>query len=375
MALCAATAACSAVSSPDVTLDTSDPAKPAVVLSGLSRSDLRALLSAGSRAEHIGWVPLFHVSVAPDDGRGELAIAGEYTIRSGTVRFTPVLPFEPGRSYYVTFNPGAAPNGTLAHLTRVTRVVATPAPQAGPAVHVTEIYPTGPVVPANLLRMYVEFSGPMGTLPGEEFIRLIDSAGKDMAGALLPLDTDLWNRDRTRFTILFDPGRVKRGILPNRAMGRPLHRGDTFSIVIGPGWPDAHGRPLAGEFKKEYRVGPAIERALETGTWRVDPPAAGSRDPLRVTFPSPLDRGLAQRALSVQRAGEATELAGDVMVDAGETIWRFTPRDAWQAGDHALLILPSLEDPTGNRIGRAFEAVSPDDDTKKPPVRLPFQIR
>ena len=365
-------AACSAVSSPEVTLDLTNPSKPAVLLTGLSRADLRALQDASAAAH--GWTSLFRVSVSPGDGPGALAVSGDYTVTGGTVRFTPILPFEAGRSYNVTFDPAAA-GRALAHVSRVTRVIATPAPPAGPAVQVTEVYPTGPVVPANLLRMYVEFSGPMGTVPGEKYIRLIDAAGNDIADALLPLDTDLWNGERTRFTILFDPGRVKRGILPNRAMGRPLHPGDTFSIVIEQRWPDAHGRPLAGAFKKEYRVGPAIEGALDTGTWRIDAPAAGSRDALRVAFPSPLDRGLAQRALSVQRAGEATELAGDVMVDAGETTWRFTPRDPWQAADHVILILPSLEDPTGNRIGRAFEAVSPEDDTKKPPVRLPFQIR
>ncbi len=365
-------AACSAVSSPDVALDQSNPSKPAVVLSGLSSADLRALKDASTAAH--GWTPLFRVSVAPDDGPGALAVSGEYTITNGTVRFTPILPFEAGRSYNVTFDPAAA-GGSLARLPRVTRVVATAALPAGPAVRVTEIYPTGPLVPANLLRMYVEFSGPMGTVAGEEYIRLLDAGGKDLAGALLPLDTDLWNVDRTRFTILFDPGRVKRGILPNRAMGRPLHPGDSFSIVIGQRWPDAHGRPLAGEFRKEYRVGSAIERALDLAAWRVDAPSGGSRQPLRITFPSPLDRGLAQRALSVQRAGAGAELAGAVVVDAGETSWRFTPRDAWQAGEHAVLILPALEDAAGNRLGRAFEAVSPDDDTKKPPVRLPFQIR
>ena len=372
MALCAAAAACSAVSAPDVTLDQSNPSKPAVVLTGLSSGDLRALKDASTTAR--GWTTLFRVSVAPGDGAGALAVSGDYTVANGTVRFTPILPFEAGRSYNVTFEPAAA-GGTLARLPRVTRVVAIPAAPAGPAVRVTEIYPTGPVVPANLLRMYVEFSGPMGTVPGEEYIRLLDATGKDMKGALLPLDTDLWNGDRTRFTILFDPGRVKRGILPNRAMGRPLHPGDTFSIVIGQRWPDAHGRPLAGEFRKEYRVGPAIEHALDVAVWRVEAPAAGSREPLRITFPSPLDRGLAQRALSVQRAGADAEVAGDVVVNAGETSWRLTPRDAWQAGEYVVLILPSLEDPTGNRLGRAFEEVSPDDDTKKPPVRLPFAIR
>jgi hypothetical protein len=342
-------------------------------LSGLSRADLRALQAAASRAAPTSWDPLFHVSVAPDGAPGALAMSGEYTIESGAVRFTPLLPFEGGRPYHATFDPGLAPGGTLAHLHKVTRVLTTPAPPRAPQVQVSAIYPSGPTVPANLLRMYIEFSGPMGTMPAEEFIHLTDAAGNDLEGALLPLDTDLWDSEHRRFTVLFDPGRVKRGILPNRAMGRPLRTGDTFTLVVRREWPDAQGQPLGAEFKKDYRVGPAIERPLDTRTWRLETPSAGSRDPLRITFPSALDRGLALRALSIVR-GESS-IAGDVVVEPGETAWRFTPRDAWSAGDYAVSILPALEDPTGNRIGRAFEARSPADDTHQAPFTVPFTVR
>jgi len=364
-------AACSAPSTPAVSLDLANSRKPAVVLTGLSRADLRALQDA-SAASH-GWTTLFRVSVAPADGPGALAISGEYTVSDGVVRFTPLLPFEGGRPYNVTFDPTAAPGGRLGHLQKITHVVSTPAPPRPPPVNVTAVYPSGPTVPANLLRMYIEFSGPMGSKPAEEFIRLADAKGNDLAGAMLPLDTDLWDGERRRYTLLFDPGRVKQGILPNRAMGRPLRPGDSFTLVVSRDWPDAYGQPLAAEFKKEYRVGPAIERPLDTKAWRVETPAAGSRDPLRLAFPSPLDHGLALRAITVLR-GDAT-IAGDVTVEPGESGWRFTPREPWPAGDYALSILPALEDATGNRIGRAFEAKSPEDDTQQPPHKLPFSIR
>ena len=373
VALCAASAACSATSSPEISLDLSNPKKPAVVLSGLSRADLRALQTAASRAAHVGWTPLFRVSVAPDDAPGALAISGEYTIADGAVRFTPVLPFEGGRPYNATFDPGAAPGGTLAHLPKVTRVLSTPAPPRAPQVHVTAIYPSGPTVPANLLRMYVEFSGPMGTRPAEDYITLFDAQQKEIEGALLPLDTDLWDGDRRRFTILFDPGRVKRGILPNRAMGRPLRAGSSFTIVISPEWPDAQGQPLASEFRKTYRIGPAIERALSSASWKITPPASGSRDPLRIVFPSALDRGLAQRAFTVLRGDR--EVAGEVRIDESETEWAFVPRDAWQPGDYVISVLPALEDPSGNRLDRPFESLDDRDDTHRPPARVPFQIR
>jgi len=92
--------------------------------------------------------------------------------------------------------------------------------------------------------MYIEFSGPMGRKSGIEYISLLDSSGREIPGAVLPLDYELWSPDHTRFTVLFDPGRVKKGILPNRQMGRPLEVGRSVTLVISREWRDAHGLPL-----------------------------------------------------------------------------------------------------------------------------------
>jgi hypothetical protein len=172
--------------------------------------------------------------------------------------------------------------------------------------------------------------------------------------------------------VLFDPGRVKRGILPNRASGRPLTPGMTFAITVKREWPDAHGKPLASAVRKEYRVGPPVERALATSDWRVAAPAAGSRDPLVVTFPAPMDRGLAQRALTVLRGAFA--IPGMIDLASAETEWRFTPHEAWQASDYELTVFPFLEDVSGNRIGTAFETLTPD---TAPPgsSRVAFTVR
>lgn len=102
--------------------------------------------------------------------------------------------------------------------------------------------------------------------------------------------------------------------------------------------------------------------------------SADSRDPLEVTFLEPLDHGLLYRAVGVA-FGDAS-LPGDVRVESGETRWVFVPHDAWAAGDYTLVVLPVLEDPSGNRIGRAFEVVSsgaPETDERQP-FRLPFRV-
>ncbi len=119
-------------------------------------------------------------------------------------------------------------------------------------------------------------------------------------------------------------------------------------------------------------MSPAIEAPLDPSAWRLEPPRAGTTDPLIVTFPWPLDVGLLQRALGVRRAG--AEVAGGLTVEPGEARVRFVPATPWTAGDHTLMVLPILEDPAGNRPGRAFEIISaggPDPG----PVHLPFSIR
>jgi hypothetical protein len=372
MALCAAvSAACGAPSAPDIAIDSTNPRQTAITVSGLSRDELAALSRANLSRE--GWTAVLRVSVTREGAPAPLPVTGRYEVRDGGIRFTPLLPLEPGRRYEVAFEPAAVPGARHGDLRTVSRVVELPAPPPAAPTTVVAAYPTGPEVPANLLRMYVEFSGPMGIRTGENYIAVLDGGGKEISGALLPLDTDLWNPDHTRFTVLFDPGRVKRGILPNRAMGRPLKDGQSFTLLVRSDWPDANGRPLASEFRKTYRVGPAIERPLSVAGWRIAAPAGGSRDPLVVTFESSLDHALLQRALRVGRGDEL--VAGDARVDRGETQWTFVPRDPWQAGAHALTVQPELEDAAGNRIGRAFEARRPAHDRGQNEARLPFVIR
>ena len=69
-------------------------------------------------------------------------------------------------------------------------------------------------------RFFISFSAPMGFRGGTEYVHLLDGDGQVVDEPFLPLDVALWNENRTRYTLLLDPGRVKRGILPNAQMGR-----------------------------------------------------------------------------------------------------------------------------------------------------------
>jgi hypothetical protein len=167
---------------------------------------------------------------------------------------------------------------------------------------------------------------------------------------------DFWSPDGRRYTVFFDPGRVKRGILPNDLFGRALVPGHRFTLAVDPKWRDANSQPLASAFQHTFSVGPADMAPLRLEDWRIQAPLKGTRDPVIVTFPKPLDHGLLQRALGV--AAGSTALDGDITIGAGETEWRFTPKDAWTPRRYDLVVLSILEDPMGNKIGRPFDVDS-----------------
>jgi hypothetical protein len=360
---------------PAIHLDASNPSRPYIEIQGLSHADLAALSRANLTADE--WAAIFRVTVQPSPtASGSLpAMAGKYTTDS-SLRFWPAFPLDPGRLYDVRFKPSAVSRVGLANLFEISGTVSLPASGKHPSTGVVAVYPTGDVIPANDLRMYIRFSAPMGQQGGLEHIAFVDDSGTEIRGVVLPLDTDLWNADRTRYTVILDPGRVKREILPNRQMGRPLRVGTDISIVVRKDWPDANGLPLAAEFTRRYRVGPPAERALATKDWHIAAPSAGTTEPVTVTFPAPLDFGLLQRSLTVSRG--VTPVAGDAHIGAGETRWEFVPRSDWERGPYVLTVQPILEDLAGNRIGRAFEVLSRGDALPAEsgaPVSVPFIVR
>jgi hypothetical protein len=353
------------------------PAAPAVRLTapergpafievvGLPASTLSSLSSGTRTAEQ--WAAILRVSI----DAGAPPVLGTYEVVARTLRFTPAFPFDPGRPYAVRFHAAAAGDTNPP----IIGTFALPLTMKRPATRVAAVYPSGDIVPENLLRMYIEFSGPMSLSSGIDHLQLVDESGAVVEGAFLPLDYEFWNPERTRFTLFFDPGRVKRGILPNRQSGRALTRGRRYTLVVKSTWRDADGLPLVEEFRRTFVAAPAEMQPLDTASWKIDGPFGPSTEPLTVTFPKPLDRGLLMRALGVRRDGQQVD--GDARVEAGETRWLFTPRQPWSAGAYELVALSILEDPAGNQIGRAFEVDNFETVDKSPAAKtvvMPFVV-
>ena len=342
-------------------------------------------LPSRSEVEADQWPSILRVTVVQE---GETTIdvqlppvAGSYTVTGNAIVFTPTFGFDPGVRYRAVFDPSQLPSAPVNQVNPVNPVIVAivglPKTEFEPTTMVEHVFPSAEVVPENQLRLYVQFSAPMGRKGGLDHIHLIDADGREVQQPFLPLEGEFWNTDRTRYTVFFDPGRVKRGILPNVQMGRPLVAGRKYTLVVDREWRDGNGVPLRQAFRRSFRAGPADERPLDQKAWRLNAPAAGSHDPLTVTFPEPLDHGLLMRALGVTTA-DGRRLSGSVAIAARETQWTFTPEDPWKAGDYQLIALTILEDMAGNRIGRAFEVdqfEQVDAKAEEERVTVAFRIR
>ena len=361
----------------------------AVVVLGLGQTLIDALSSSAPSGED--WQSLFPVRVASDASSDLPVMLGEYAVEGDRVVFRPRFALVPGTSYTARFDPsslagasglgGAAGLEEAADFGALAAELSVPLDTSAPPTRVVQVYPSGPIVPMNLLKMYVHFSAPMSFGEAYQHVRLRNASGDVVPDAILEVLEELWDPERRRLTLLFDPGRIKRGLEPNLTLGLPLRDGESYVLEIDEGWRDGSGRPLAEGFTKEFSVGAVDRVSPDTDAWVVNPPAAGSRDPLEIVFPEPMDRALLDRLITVStdrgdRRGERVE--GRIAVTDHETVWRLTLDRPWNAGSYVIDVDALLEDLAGNNLASLFDVDLTQDvrlSEDEARARLPFEVR
>jgi hypothetical protein len=243
---------------------------------------------------------------------------------------------------------------------------------SGPT-EIKSIYPESENLPENLLRMYIYFSGPM--MPGEAYdhITLMRENGTRVEKPFLIVDQELWDTDRQRFTLLFDPGRIKRDLRSNIDLGTPLQKGEKYLLVIDSAWRDVHGKPLGRSVTKAFSVAAPARAKVSPQDWRVTSPMAGSRGDVIISFDRPIDHALALKCISIN---SPTGVVSGRMQTVNDTAWKFTPQHPWVKDDYVITISPLLEDVAGNNLNNVFDL-----DLSKErrinslePVNIPFTI-
>ena len=155
-------------------------------------------------------------------------------------------------------------------------------------------------------------------------------------------------------TILLDPGRLKRGVGPNRELGPPLKAGQLYAVAVGKGMTDISGDQLPETVYKRFHVTDAVREPIAVEQWKIVPPKTNSRQPLVIIFPRPLDWALLSQTMTIASADEQS-IEGRIAIDQCERRWNFTPRFPWAAGSYHLRVTSSLEDVCGNSVIAAFD--------------------
>jgi hypothetical protein len=311
-----------------------------------------------------GWESVLVVRAGDDPGAP--AMLGEYRKSGDVITFTPRFPPSPGVRLHVSFTDAAKQTLVL--------TFGEAADALAPTTRVTHIYPSTDEWPANTLKMYVVFSAPMASGDAYTHIGVRDAEGRIVEGPFVEIEPELWDPTGTRLTLLFDPGRIKRGLVDNESSGPPLMPGRTVTIEVDPAMRDARGVPLAKKLTRTVRVTDAVRLPVDVKAWRVEAPKSASGD-LVIAFPRPLDHALAQRAISISHAG--VQVAGKASLDENETRFRFTPDSPWRSGRHEIIIDGMIEDLAGNRLGRVFD-VDTSDPTQStsatPSATIAFEV-
>jgi len=340
------------------------------------------------------WSSFLRVQVVPEtmpERGANPPLLGSYTATNDGIRFEPRFPLEPGVRFRAEFDPVQMHAVAQQHLvlcgfshadwqiTFTTKLAADYSPSRTPSTastNVVEVYPTASLLPENLLRFYIHFSAPMSRGEAYARIQLLDATDQAVNDPFLELAEELWSNDGTRFTLLFDPGRIKRGLKPREEVGPVLEAGKAYTLVIDRDWLDAGGNPLRSGFRKSFRAGPADETSPDPKTWTIKPPEAETRNALEVRFPEALDRALLDRLIAVTDDAGGV-VGGQASTTDRETAWRFTPREPWRVGSYRLKVVTDLEDVAGNSVARPFEVDGSGPVTSRitnEAVSLPFRI-
>ena len=206
------------------------------------------------------------------------------------------------------------------------------------APRVVLVQPSGPEVPANLLRISISLAAPLEgrLLPRLSLLRADGSQVQEPF-----LQQELWSPSGKILTVLLHSGRVKTGLNAHDEKGPILSAGDDVALALD-------GAPI-----KRWRVGPADESGPMASEWKLSAVRAESKQALVVALDGPIDGRDADYLAIADVRGR--RVAGRARLTNGESTWTFTPIAPWRPGAYKLVVRGTLEDPAGNRLGSHFE--------------------
>src|SRR5262250_108027 len=143
-----------------------------------------------------------------------------------------------------------------------------------PTPRVVLVQPSGPKVPANLLRISIRFASQLEG-PVLPRLALLRADGTPVQEPFL--EQELWSPSGKILTVMMHPGRVKTGLKARDEKGPILSVGDDIALALD-------GVPI-----KRWSVGPVDEVGPVASAWRMSAVRVDSKQPLVVAFDGAID--------------------------------------------------------------------------------------
>ena len=281
---------------------------------------------------------------------GSIAIQGKHIIQGDYLVFLPYFPFEKGMTYVVKAKNADADKGHSFQSFQIGKK------QLVDEAKVVGIYPSGNQVPENLLRFYIYFNTPMKKGQALKYIQLADMTGNIDKQAFMEFKHELWSPDGKRLTLLFDPGRIKRGVSTNMELGPALLKDKRYHLIISDKWQDVYGQPLSEQKTKKFLVHHAYRQSIQIKEWVIDCPKANGKNPLIIHFDRMMDHALLQSMIQIKDE-EKVLVEGHWETLEQEQIIQFIPEKKWQQGNYQIVFDSRLEDVAGNNLHTLLDLI------------------
>ena len=307
---------------------------------GVIRFDVSFLVN-----ENVDALSYDFLSVSITNGADEpniIPIQGNYSIIENSLVFKPYFPFDPGLTYVVKIQDTNTEEYSYFQF------------QTGEKAKVDQakllnIFPSANLLPENLLRFYIYFQTPMTQGQSLDYIKLIDKSGKIDEHAFMQFKEELWSSDGKRLTLLFDPGRIKRGVSTNMKQGPSLENEQQYTLSISNEWKDIYGQTLEINSTNKITITDAYRKKMKIEEWTITTPSIGSKGKLTLRFDRILDHALIQSMIQI-RDFDNNLIEGSWKILDSEQEVKFAPKSEWKKGNYKIQIDTHIEDVAGNNL-------------------------
>ena len=185
-------------------------------------------------------------------------------------------------------------------------------------------------------------------------IKLTRDDGKNITGVFFENQYELWNEDRTKVTLIVDPGRVKTGLLAHNVLGRAFDEGVTYCLVVDSLLVDFNNEKLNRRFIKKFIAVSEDTTAPNLTNWSVTCPPANTREVFTINLNDKVDHISAKTFIKIIDDNERI-MEGEITLGKNESLWIFKPKLKWQKGNYKLIVNSRLEDIAANTLNGIFD--------------------